>query len=60
MNYIIEGENVPIRYLSIKNNRVSEVDKIRMAKLIISEVRERKDGGPMGVVDFGYISVVDE
>ena len=51
---------MPIRYLSIKNNRVSEVDKIRMAKLIISEVRERKDGGPMVVVDFGYISVVDE
>lgn len=31
-----------------------------MAKLIMSEVKERKDGGSMVTVDFGYISVVDE
>lgn len=31
-----------------------------MAKLIMSEVKERKDGGSMVTVDFGYISVVDQ
>lgn len=31
-----------------------------MAKLIMNEVKERKDGGTMVTVDFGYISVVDE
>lgn len=31
-----------------------------MAKLIMSEVKERKDGGTMVTVDFGYISVVDQ
>lgn len=58
MSYIIEAENVPVRYLSLRNNKISELDKIRMAKLIISELRERTDD-VFVTIDFGQISVVD-
>lgn len=54
VNFIIEGLNVPVRYLSVRNNKFSEVDKIRMAKLIVNEVQDRReeDGG-LGFIDFG-------
>lgn len=58
MSYIIEAEDVPVRYLSLRNNKISELDKIRMAKLIISELRERTDDFFV-TIDFGQISVVD-
>jgi hypothetical protein len=35
------GANVPVSYLSLKNNKFTELDKIRMTKLIIAEMKER-------------------
>lgn len=60
VDYIIQGVNVPLKYLGLRGNRLSEVDKIRMAKLMVSEVKDRALLEETTIVELGQISVVDE
>ena len=57
-DFFVMATNVPIRYLSIRNNLIHEVDKIKIAKLQIREIEGLHQGDGC-LVNVGAVPVID-